>query len=292
MIISKLFGGLGNQLFQYALGRYLSILNNTELKLDISLLKQTPENITYRTFELDKFHIKATIATDDEIKRIKREHLKGLIKSLYWRFQYQKPYYKQNYVKEAGFFFDKNILHCGNNIYLDGYWQSPYYFEEIKPVLLQELIPKNDLGDIAYQYLKQILNSNSVSLHIRRGDYITNPKNKEIYLEINNNYYKQAISFMNNKIDTPTYFVFSDDLHWIKENLNIENSVFIDIERPVDSLYLMSKCKHNIITNSTFSWWGAWLNNNPEKIVVTPKEWFVTERLKTNDLLPKNWIKI
>lgn len=292
MIISKIYGGLGNQLFQYALGRYLALKNNTELKLDISLLENKQENVTYRKFELKNLNIEAKIASEEEINKIKRENLKGLSKSVYWRLQYRKPYHKQNIIKEKNFTFDNNILDCKNNVFLDGYWQSHYYFDNIRAVLLDELTPKHPLDDIEKKYLDKISNSNSVSVHIRRGDYLTNSKNKEIYLNINLDYFKSAINFIESQSENVSFYIFSDDMEWAKNNIKQKNINFVDVDKPVISLYLMRKCQHHIIANSTFGWWGAWLNEKKNKIVISPKEWFASDSvLKTTDLIPEKWIK-
>ncbi len=291
MIIVKIYGGLGNQLFQYALGRVLALKHNTNLKLDTSIFEKEQANVTYRKFGLSDFGINAGIATIEEINEIKRSCLKGVYKSIYWRFQYMKPYYKQNYVKEKTFSFDKNILNCRNNTYIDGYWQSPKYFENIRNVLLNDLTLKTQLNENEKKHLVNIQNTDSVSIHVRRGDYVSNPKNLEIYAQLDLNYYNSAIAYIKENIFTPFFYIFSDDIEWVKSRFStIHNCTFIDSSSVV-CLYLMSHCKHNIIANSTFSWWGAWLNENSNNIVITPQKWFVTERLSTADLIPKNWLQ-
>jgi len=293
MIISKLYGGLGNQLFQYALGKHLAVKNKTDLKFDITALENMNPDITYRKYELHNFNISAFVASAKEIETIKRDHLKGIRKSIYWRLQYRKPYYKQNYIKEKAFVFDSNILSASDNVYLDGYWQSPLYFNNIRDILLEELMPVQTLIESENMYLLEILNKASVSIHLRRGDYITNFKNKEVYLEIPIGYYNEAIRFIEQKIDNPVFFIFSDDNNWVKNNFNLKNCIFVEEINPVKSMFLMSNCKHNIIANSTFSWWGAWLNNNNNKIVVSPAHWFAKNSgLTSASLMPDTWIKL
>jgi len=293
MIITKIYGGLGNQLFQYALGKSLALKNNTPLKLDISFFEQEQAHVTYRKYGLSDFNINAVIATAEEVNKIKRNHLKGLFKSIYWRLQYRKPYYKQNYIKEKSFTFDNNILNSPQNIYLDGYWQSPKYFENIRNILLKELSLKNPLNISEQQYFEKIQNTNSVSIHVRRGDYISNPKHTEIYAQLGMNYYNSAIAYIKEKVEKPSFFIFSDDMDWVKTNFKtIENCIFIDSNNAAHSLSLMSACKHNIIANSTFSWWGAWLNYNEYKIVIVPQKWFVSEKINKKDMCPESWLAI
>ncbi|MDD3876094.1 MAG: alpha-1,2-fucosyltransferase [Bacteroidales bacterium] len=293
MIIAQISGGLGNQLFQYALGKQLALKHNTQLKLDINIYQNPPPGATKRQFELNNFNIEVDIASIEEIKKIKRFHLKGLLKSIYWRTQYLKPYHKRDIIKEKTNLFDSNVLKASNNIYIEGYWQSEKYFKNIKDKLLKEFKPKNIINTEEYKYLNQIISSNSCSVHIRRGDYISNPKHHSIYKIIPFEYYEKSIDCVNEKEKNVMFFIFSDDLDWAKKAFNkINNIIFVDINDACKSMYLMSCCKHNIISNSTFSWWGAWLNNNPDKIVVTPQEWFQIEsKLKTDDLLPKDWVK-
>lgn len=292
MLIVRIYGGLGNQLFQYALGRALTIKHNTVLKLDLSFYNQDKSGVTYRQYGLNNFHINADIATKEEVNNIKRSHLKGIFKSIYWKLQYRKPYYRQNYIKEKTFSFDQNILNCPNNIYVDGYWQSPKYFENIRAVLLKELSLKKPLNENEKDFFKKIKNTESVSIHVRRGDYVSNQKHTEIYVQLSMDYYNKAIACINKKVGKPSFFIFSDDLDWAKTHFNIfSNCVYVD-SNAAESIYLMSLCKHNIIANSTFSWWGAWLNKNVDKTVITPEKWFVTNKLNTKDLLPEKWVKI
>jgi len=294
MIIIQLFGGLGNQLFQYALGRRLSLEHHTELKLDVGLLNQKSNNITYRKYELDRFNIEAAMAKKEEVAGLRQEQLSGIYRSFCCRMQTLKSFNKRRIIKEPSFTFNKDVLNCSKNVYLEGYWQSYLYFEAIRNELLQDITPIEPLSPTEHAYLEQVSKENSVSVHIRRGDYISNPHNKKIYVEISSSYYEAAQLYVNGKFDDMRLFIFSDDIDWVKENLEFPTeTVYVDIHDAVKSLFLMSKCQHNITSNSTFSWWGAWLNTNPDKIVITPKEWFHTgSNLKTDDLLPEGWVKM
>ena len=176
---------------------------------------------------------------------------------------------------------------------MDGYWQSEKYFKNIKDEIIKSFTPIHDISEKAKQYIKEIENSNSVSLHVRRGDYVDNTMFKGSGLTITEMpYYKDAIEFINSKVENPKFFIFSDDIAWCKENFEfLEDKTFIDdTKSAIDDMVLMSRCEHNIIANSTFSWWGAWLNRNKNKIVIAPKVWY-----KTNHelhLAPKEWIKL
>jgi len=283
MFISKLKGGLGNQIFQYALGRNLSLKNNTDLKLDISWFKNLkPTKVTAREYGLKYFNIKEDFATEEEIRKIKR---------------FSKIPFISKMKKEKTRDFDSSILSFKKNVYLEGYWQSEKYFKDIREILLKDLILKNTPSD-DFKKIKEKINNleNTVSIHIRHGDYSQNPKENKRHTALPIKYYENAINFIKTKIQNPVFFVFSDDIKWCKENFkNLENVYFADKNIPdYEELILMSKCKNNIIANSSFSWWGAWLNQNTNKIVIVPQKWFGNPDIKYNmdDKIPENWIKI
>ena len=181
------------------------------------------------------------------------------------------------------------------SLYLDGYWQTYKYFENIREILLEEFSLKEELNLENRNILNKIKSRNSISLHIRRGDYITNSHTSNVHGACSIHYYMEAIEYINRRIDSPVYFIFSDDIQWVKENLEFNNEkVYVDIndgETAYCDLELMKNCQHNIIANSTFSWWGAWLNINKEKIVITPKKWMNIKR-DFSGLIPIGWIKI
>ncbi|MCK4744844.1 alpha-1,2-fucosyltransferase, partial [Candidatus Parcubacteria bacterium] len=195
--------------------------------------------------------------------------------------------------KEQHSHFDSKILKLIGNIYLDGYWQSEKYFKNIENSIRKEFTLKNDLQLKAKKLLRKIKNTESISIHIRRNDYISHKPANQYHGVCHLSYYKKAINVIIKKIDDPHFFVFSDDIDWCKKNLKIKfPTIFVEGNKDYEDLILMSKCKHNIIANSTFSWWGAWLNNNPNKIVIAPKKWFRKKSINTKDLIPKTWIKI
>jgi len=268
MIIIKLTGGIGNQMFQYALGRKLSIDKKTEFALDISWYEKSLD----RRYLLDNFQISEKLGT---------------------KFEKIKAKFFAN-VKEKNFLFDPKIFHLSKNSYLDGYWQSPKYFEGIEDILQKDFTLKKPQGEKYDEMLRKIVAGNSVSLHVRRGDYKAS-KNVKIFADITPEYYQNAIVYIKEKIGIIHLFVFSDDVNWVKENLKIDvPTTFVSEEGFADyqELALMSNCKHNIIANSTFSWWASWLNSNKNKIVITPSKWFNIEEMSAEDFIPKTWVKI
>lgn len=289
MIIVEISGGLGNQLFQYAFGRTLALRNKCELKLDISSF----ENYEWHEFSLNPFNIKQDIATKTE-----RENLLGINLSVCKRIKRKLFKNQQSFIIENSLLFDAKYLEVKEPAYLKGYWQSEKYFSQFKNEIRNDLIihvkPTIDNQNI----LDQIISCNSISLHIRRGNFVNDESVNKRHGTISLNYYKNAIKIINSKVSDPVYFIFSDDLLWVKTNFKIsEKLVFVDIndaKNDFQDLRLISNCKHHILANSTFSWWGAWLNTSPNKIVISPKSWFndVTFNLQTLDLIPPQWLRI
>lgn len=261
MRIIKIKGGLGNQMFQYAYGRNLE-LSGKKIVFDISFFEGNKANKdTARNYKLDKFNIQ----TQAEFSRKKR---------LFFDFC-------RKIKRRIGFEVDE-------------YYQSEKYFINIADEIKKEFTLKNDFSDKAKEYLQKIENSNSVSLHIRRGDYVTNRKANAYHGVCDLRYYFEAIKKIKEKIINPVFLVFSDDIDWVKANLKGEEFVFVSSPKikDVEEMILMSKCKQNIIANSSFSWWGAWLNNNSAKIVIAPKKWFNDKKAKQMDIVPSNWLRI
>lgn len=286
MIIVNLKGGTGNQLFQYALGRHLAYKNNDTLKLDVGGLDRANKvGDIYRPLQLDVFTIQKTVATDEEIKRLKYPF--GLF-SKAWRWFIFHAFSDKNTL------FYPSVLKKTGDIYLDGYWQSPHYFDAIRGILLKELMLVQPLSPAAQATAQRITSTPSVSLHVRRGDYIKNPRVLKEFGVCSKEYYSKAIEQIATSTPNATYFIFSDDIEWVKANLAVgEHAVFVKDPTITDTeeLMLMSMCSHNIIANSSFSWWGAWLNQHPDKIVVAPTPWFNTQMFDPS-LIPSSWIQL
>lgn len=294
MIIVKLMGGLGNQLFQYATGKALALKHKTDLKLDLSLLNEDPKNkYTKRKLELDLFFTNYVIATDKEVKLFTQ---KNVLQKIFKKYT-QLDLSKYTIANQNGFEFNTNFLTYPKNTYLNGYWQSEKFFSDIRAVLLKELVIKKPLSEDCKIAQNHILNSNSVSLHIRRGDYVSDKNAEAFHGILSLEYYHNAINYLNTQVDNIEVFVFSDDMDWVKSNLKLKNKCnYIDFnknENSVFDMYLMSICKHHIIANSSFSWWGAWLNNKADKIVIAPKIWFADKEKneQTQDNIPPSWIR-
>jgi len=249
MIIVKLKGGLGNQMFQYAHGRNLSYRGKTVLKLDKSFFKNTIWQriigVTSRKYELGEFNINAKL-TDKKYKNI-----------------------------------------------LEGYWQNEKYFKDIRKTICEDFTLKKESSNFK-KSAKIISQTHSVSVHFRRGDYAEKRKTQKYHGLLDTNYYQRALDIINEKVKNPHFFVFSDNPSWVKKNLSINKpltviSGFHKLTNP-EELILMSLCKHNVIANSSFSWWGAWLNKNSKKIVIAPKRWF---RAKIDsEIVPQSWIRL
>jgi len=289
MVIVKLIGGLGNQLFQYAAARRIAFINDMPIKIDISPF------VKYKLhkYSLTPFSIIAEIATQDELATVKCTRGSGwLWRQLTARFD---PYYQRPIVRERVNQFDPNILKVSGNVYLDGYWQSERYFKDIEAIIQREFTLRLESDAENLRMAALITKVNAVSVHVRRGDYVSNVVTNEIHGTCSLEYYREAIEIIGSRVPNPHFFVFSDDPAWVKKNLSIHQpSTYVthnDASRNYEDLNLMSLCRHNIIANSTFSWWGAWLNMNPEKIVVAPRIWFMAGDLN-KDLVPGSWLRI
>lgn len=283
MIIIKLQGGLGNQLFQYAFGRSLTEKIKTELVLDHT----NYEGDKLRTFSLHHFNVKARLITSKESRKYNSKTYK-----LYRKIKrFVNPH--QAYLFKARYFSTKD------NSYIEGYWQSQKYFYSIEKEIRRELTLKNNVSKTFQSEYKLIKSYPiSVSIHIRRGDYANNTDVQKRFGLCDIEYYKKAVDFILNKFPNSTFFVSSDDIAWAKQSIPqiIKNNKIHYLSNPdlVDheELILMSNCHHQIMANSSFSWWSAWLNQNKSKIVIAPKSWLADKKVKTDDIIPDNWIKV
>ena len=280
MIIIKIKGGLGNQLFQYAVGRALALHHRSPLKLDLTIF----ETYKLHRYLLDQFAIQADIATEDEIIK-----LKGRNNVLFSALRKAGLVKRKSYLKEKrSSYFDASVFK-NDDVYLDGYWQNELYFSDIREELVRDLTSISSMSELGVVYMEGIKKSNSVSLHVRRGNYL-NLKNFNV-LDID--YYMKAVEYIRKNVEKPTFYIFSDDLEWCKNSLGfLDNCIFVDSTKTeIDDLKLMSFCKHNIIANSSFSWWGAWLNQNCKKTVIAPKGWLLNDPGSSNVIL-SDWVKM
>ncbi len=296
MIISFINGGLGNQMFQYALGRKLSLKRQTVFKLDILWFHPDLDGTAFRNYELRHFTIPIASATALEIEKVKEPFSNFAFKHIFSRFNARLPYYKRRLVEEKHFHFDPNMLNASGNAYLRGYWQSEKYFADIRETLLKDFTFKNGLKEKNLEMSQLINQSESVSLHIRRADYVRDKEVNRILGICPPEYYERAIQHIAGNTKNPVFFVFSDDIEWCRKNLKLQQEThFVDYntgDASYRDMQLMSLCRHNIIANSSFSWWGAWLNNNPEKIVIAPARWFNDSTKNDTDLSPEKWLRM
>lgn len=292
MIITRLVGGLGNQMFQYAIGRRLSCMHHVPLKLDISGFK----DYTLWTYRLDHFAIHADIASVPEIEEVKFHSRTGVLRAMGNLVVYSVPYYQRNIYREPHFFYDPNILKCKNDVYLEGYWQSEKYFKNIEHLIRSEFTPVTEPDNPNEKMADEIRSCESVNLHVRRGDYVSNSTTNAYHGTCSLEYYRGAIRIIEKNVINPRFFIFSDDPLWVRDNINTGHpSTIVDFNGPdkdYQDMRLMSLCQHHIIANSSFSWWSAWLSTNPQKIVIAPKRWFAAQGIDTTDLLPESWIRL
>lgn len=294
MIIVKLQGGLGNQMFQYSIGKILAKKNNTNLLLDIEFFVNSVGNkeITARDFSLAIFKDSNAFAFDNDKKQFLNPGRKERIKKKF-KLKYSKIFKE----KEIG--FDKEVFSLNSPVYLIGYFQSYKYFEtNSKFVKNLFRVPTSKLDKDNCDLIRELKSTNSIAVHIRRGDYISNKEVKDIHGICDKEYYIEAMDILNSKVKNPVFYFFSDDVNWVKEEFSkIESKFFIEHNQGSESwkdLILMKYCQHNIIANSSFSWWGAWLNDNPNKFVIAPKMWFKNIEMnnRTKDLIPSSWLRI
>jgi hypothetical protein len=279
-------------MFQYAAGRSLAQKYKTELKLDIRDFK----NYTLRSYDLSNFNIIENFATSSDLSRVSLHSNRSTVEAFKQIIKNIRHSKLIKHIKEEEYNFQRNILRLTDNVYLDGYWQSEKYFLDIENVIRKEFSIVNPLSSTSQNIAEQIKGCESVSLHVRRGDYVSDPKTNSVHGVCGIEYYCNAMDMIHNNIENPCFFIFSDDPEWARCNIKPDAStIYVRHEnssKDYEDMCLMSMCKHNIIANSSFSWWGAWLNKNSEKIVIAPQKWFNSKDMNTNDLLPSKWYKL
>ena len=293
MVISHILGGIGNQMFQYAAGRALSLSTDQTHSLD---LNDFTDYQLHNGFELERvFNIdKVVKSTSSNIQELLGWRANSFAKKVLRRSPFTRLR-GPSFVVEPHFNYWPAFFKLDHDCYLYGYWQSEQYFKDFADIIRQDFAFKIPLDERNKQIALDIANTQSVSLHVRRGDYVSDPKNSNIMHICSLEYYRQAINHIIKRIEQPVFYIFSDDMAWVKEHLSIEfPCVYIDHNSGSESyrdMQLMSLCKHHVIANSSFSWWGAWLNANPEKTVIAPKNWFRNGN-NDSDLIPDEWIRI
>lgn len=292
MIIAKLIGGLGNQMFQYAAGRALSLRTRSELALDVSAF--TSYHL-HQGFEFQRiFNQSNAIASRRDILTMLGWQSSPLIKRILVK-NFFTPIRRKKFVVEPHFHYWRGIESVTGDCYLSGYWQSEKYFKDVEAIIREDFRFCQPLNAKNADLSKRMQESSAVSLHIRRGDYVSNPKNVALYEVCTPEYYRSAISCVAEQVPDPKFFIFSDDIAWVKENLVIDfPHEYVDFNQGAESyndMRMMSMCQHHVIANSSFSWWGAWLNPSKDKIVVAPQKWFANDT-NTRDLCPSSWVTL
>ena len=287
MITSRVIGGLGNQMFQYAAGRALA------LRRGVGLILDTQAFLSYKvhSYGLDRYAVQADKVSRDRFFSVRRD-------STFWRGVRRLGLMpEKNTYRESNFSFDSKVLALGDDICLEGYWQSEKYFLDFADDIRAELTVIDPPNEENAFWLNRIRSDLSISLHIRRGDYLTNPSANAVHGTCNLDYYRRSAEYLVSILGIePVFYVFSDDPEWVRENLILPYQMHYlnhnDASRNYEDLRLMASCCHHIIANSSFSWWGAWLNPSSSKVVVAPKKWFRDDSVDTRDLIPSAWVRM
>lgn len=294
MKIVKLKGGLGNQMFQYAFAKNIEMVTGETVKFDISTFNVRKDD-DIRKPRLFEFKINGDIATDSQIaETCILNHNYDLLS-----FKYKLSIQIENIINSKYFFRRDCKYYPINNLvdyeYFDGYWQSWRYVDTVRDKLKFEFKPKKNISIKSSLWIEKLKKQNSVFVGIRKGDYSSSRKVQKKYGEFDSYYYERAMEYICGLVQNPIFYIFSNDIEWVKRNMKFEkyNVYYRDIEDQVsdfEELIVISSCKHFIIANSTFHWWGAWLSNTSPKIIISPQKWFANGW--QDDLIPPSWVKI
>lgn len=283
-VVVGLSGGLGNQMFQYAAGRALSLRLSLPLGLDTSwFLGRTDRHYALAPFNIvGEAYIGAGILPD--IVRYYESRL-----SRRWAVRRMgAPIFR-----EPHFHFDPAFEQIEESVFLEGYWQSERYFLSSRKVLLQDFSLTGRIPQSCQSLLGQIGESQSICVHVRRGDYLSNPAAAKAHGTCAIAYYQRGVEALSQVLSQPHCFIFSDDPEWVWQSLSLScPSTVVDANSTADAhwdLFLMAACNHFVIANSSLSWWGAWMGSAPDKRVIAPERWFLTNEKDTQDLIPSNW---
>jgi hypothetical protein len=293
VIVVRLLGGLGNQLFQYAAARRLAMRHGTEVLLDLGW-----------------FGVQQLRSPDIALLRIVAREAPGsaLLRGVppRWTGPGRVTRFRAGVSSRLGGWhlqaerlpgvFDPRLLAAPDDSQLVGYWQSERYFADIAPTLRAELVPKAPLSDAAAAVKAEITATGGVSVHVRRGDFASNPEAHRAHGVCPPEYYQAALAHLDARLGSPPYFVFSDDPAWARETVDHAHARHVSTasgDLPAhEELHLMAACRSHVIANSSFSWWGAWLGDHPDKLVVAPRKWFADPTLRSDDIVPPSWLRL
>jgi hypothetical protein len=289
LTVVRVYGGLGNQLFQYATGRRVAVANDSALKLDLGWFAGN----TDRRYALAPFRIAAAPATRDDISLFLGRRPQDRLRRQWARLVLGA---RPRRVRPRSTRFEPSILALRGCVYLDGYWQSERYFSDIRRLIREELTVKTELAGRNAAVAAEIRSTHAVSVHVRRGDYVSRPETAAVHGTCPLDYYDAAAARVVRSVPDARFFVFSDEPAWAAENLRLARAMtVVDHNGPGsehEDLRLMTLCRHHIIANSSFSWWGAWLCDHPDKTVIAPKRWFRTDELDPTDIVPQEWERL
>lgn len=286
MIVVKLQGGLGNQMFQYAMGKAMAKLHESSFALDLDFLldrKAESPTYTFRSYDLDIWSLQTTIAKQGQEATYQSQSSWDKLKS---------GFKTKHIYKEPFFQYDQNALLQQPDVYLDGYWQSPRYFSSIEQELRSDFSFRYPLALDSQLVYDKINATDSVCVTIRRDDFLTNSYHGVCGM----NYFNPAIEHMKKQLNNPHFFIFTDDHQWALDHFKLDVPFdIIGIEHNgiqfSNKLQLMCSCKHFIIPNSTFAWWAVWLSNKVNSMVIAPQKWFTDSSIDTQDLIPAHWLR-
>ena len=294
MIIANLNGGLGNQMFQYANAKALAARKGVDFLADVSLYEK---RVMHQGFELGRiFDLPVSLATISDLKKVLGIFQSPLANRILARLPLLKNLPKK-FICEPHFEYWNGLQDCPENAYIFGYWQSEKYFLDHEEQIRREFSFKPFTDSVNIELAQKIKDSPcAVSLHIRRGDFVSNPKANTYHGALPPSYYADALRYLSKELPSLELFVFSDDIEWVKANVDFATHPvhFVSHNTGANSfqdMALMSLCNHHVIANSSFSWWGAWLNPSKDKIVIAPKDWFM-KPINTKDLIPSSWIRL
>ena len=292
MVISKIFGGLGNQMFQYAAGRALAMRMETAHLLDISAYDKYQ---MHQGFELQRiFNCPVHMASGSDLDKVVGLQSSAILLKLLSRPVFS-ALRKRALVIEPGFNYWNGISEINDDCYLVGYWQTERYFIDAVSLVRSDFNFKLPMNAANTDLAHTMAGVDSISLHVRRGDYVADSRTNKQHGLCSMDYYKSAIRHIIAHVAEPHFFIFSDDPAWVRKNIGIEYPCcYVDhnsAQESYNDMRLMSMCKHHIIANSSFSWWGAWLGSNIDKIIIAPRNWFATGK-DVKDLYPEGWVII
>src|SRR3989442_95689 len=293
MVIVRLLGGLGNQMFQYAAARRLALAHNVPLKLDTPWLAPGAD----RAYGLQALNIQEAFATRGGVGELRGPATRGIPRVLFRLRRRFKIGYDWTWIHERTLSpADPRVFHAGARTYLDGYWQSEKYFSDVADTIRREFTSRDRLDAGPREILDRMATAESVSVHVRRGDYASHPRASRARSVCTPSYYQRCVAYIAERLGHTHLFVFSDDPDWVAANLRFEYPTTLVSTVPArpdhTDLRLMSACRHHVIANSSFSWWGAWLNPHHDQLVLAPRRWMNDPPVDDRAVVPARWISV